>query len=70
MFSLLTIKSKWYTYAIILWAIVVSYSRIYLGVHYPGDIICGALLGILIGYGIYKGIEYFLKNKKTGNISD
>jgi undecaprenyl-diphosphatase len=31
------------------WALIVSYSRIYLGVHYPGDIICGALLGMLLG---------------------
>lgn len=28
-----------------LWASVISYSRIYLGVHYPGDVIGGALLG-------------------------
>ena len=31
------------------WAIVVSYSRIYLGVHYPGDVLGGALLGLLTG---------------------
>ena len=36
------------------WAGVVSYSRIYLGVHYPGDIIAGALLGILIGFVVWK----------------
>ena len=31
------------------WAILVSYSRIYLGVHYPGDVIFGAALGALLG---------------------
>jgi len=31
-------------------AILKAYSRVYLGVHYPGDIIFGALLGILIGW--------------------
>ncbi len=33
-----------------LWATIVAYSRIYLGVHYPADIIAGGLLGITIGY--------------------
>jgi len=51
--SLLFIKRRWYTISIILWAIVVGYSRIYLGVHYPGDVICGSLLGALIGWSVY-----------------
>lgn len=35
---------------LIIWAAVVSYSRIYLGVHYPGDVLFGALVGSLFGY--------------------
>ena len=35
-------------YGLFAWAAVVSYSRIYLGVHYPADILCGALLGLMI----------------------
>lgn len=35
------------------WAAVVSYSRIYLGVHYPADILGGALLGIACGYFVW-----------------
>ncbi|WP_229219057.1 phosphatase PAP2 family protein [Dyadobacter sediminis] len=35
---------------IFLWAIVYSYSRVYVGVHYPGDILTGALIGMLIGW--------------------
>lgn len=52
--SLLFIRKRWFTISIILWAIVVGYSRIYLGVHYPGDVICGSLLGTLIGWSIYR----------------
>lgn len=36
------------------WASVVAYSRVYAGVHYPGDIIVGALLGAGIGVAVYK----------------
>ena len=34
------------------WAAVVSYSRIYMGAHFPGDVICGVALGVLLGFGI------------------
>lgn len=48
---------NWLANALIVWAAVVSYSRIYLGVHYPADIICGALLGFLLGYLVWKILE-------------
>lgn len=35
------------------WATLVSYSRIYVGVHYPGDILGGAILGTLIAIVTY-----------------
>jgi undecaprenyl-diphosphatase len=52
--SLLFIKRRWFTISIIIWALIIGYSRIYLGVHYPGDVICGSLLGAFIGWSIYK----------------
>jgi undecaprenyl-diphosphatase len=36
------------------WAVVVSYSRIYVGVHYPADVAGGALLGFMLGFGLFK----------------
>ncbi|MBP5709310.1 MAG: phosphatase PAP2 family protein [Bacteroidales bacterium] len=54
MLSSLFLKKRWYTLAITFWALIVCYSRIYLGVHYPGDIICGTALGLLIGFLVYK----------------
>jgi undecaprenyl-diphosphatase len=38
---------------IFVWAAVVSYSRVYLGVHYPGDILGGAVFGSLLGITIF-----------------
>lgn len=60
--SLLLIRKRWYTISIIIWALVVGYSRIYLGVHYPGDVICGSILGAFVGWGMYK--LYILTDNK------
>jgi undecaprenyl-diphosphatase len=45
---------------LITWAVVVSYSRIYLGVHYPGDILGGALVGALMALLSAYGYRYWL----------
>jgi len=60
LFSLLLIRKRWYTVSIIIWALVVGYSRIYLGVHYPGDVVAGSMLGALAGWFpvfLYKVID-------------
>lgn len=63
MFSLLLLKNKWYSYVIIVWAALVAFSRIYLGVHYPKDITYGTVLGLTAGVVFYKGYLALLKTK-------
>jgi len=46
------LKKRWYSWFIFIWAALVSYSRLYLGVHYPGDIIGGVILGLIAGFGL------------------
>ncbi len=55
----LIFRSRMMTAGLFCWALISSYSRIYLGVHYPGDIICGALLGLLVGGLVYWGCRFF-----------
>lgn len=42
------------TLVLTLWALATCYSRAYLGKHYPGDLLCGALFGVLIGLVVWK----------------
>ena len=51
------VLKKWYYYLpflLLLWASIVAYSRIYLGVHYPLDIVTGMFFGALLGWLFYK----------------
>ena len=53
MFAFVLPYLKKYTYSIYLlgvYVFLVAYSRVYLGVHFPSDVLCGALLGALIGW--------------------
>jgi undecaprenyl-diphosphatase len=47
-------KSFPYTWLFFIWPLMFAYSRIYIGVHFPLDVICGALLGVGIGYLFYR----------------
>lgn len=52
-FVSLLIRHKLLSIILFIWASLNAYSRIYLGVHYPGDILFGTLDGCLIGWGVY-----------------
>lgn len=55
-------RIKHFGVAVFIWAAFVAYSRVYSGVHYPGDILVGALLGVGIGIAVYK--IYLLAHSK------
>ena len=52
-FMSLFFKNKVVSLLLIIWAIIVAYSRIYLGVHYFGDVLGGAILGGVIAVLVY-----------------
>lgn len=63
----LLIKNRIYTALIFFWAALVGYSRIYVGKHFPADVVCGAIFGMIVGYLVYKGTvwlcDYFRKRR-------
>jgi undecaprenyl-diphosphatase len=68
MFSSLFFRRRWVSISFFVWAAVVSYSRIYLGVHFPFDVIGGALLGAFIGvltFIFYNATLHYLKKRKS-----
>ncbi len=48
-------------FILLFWSSVVAYSRIYVGVHYPLDVICGLTFGALSGFAFYKLATYLTK---------
>ena len=55
-------KNVLISYILIIWCLLVSYSRIYLGKHYPLDLIGGACLGFLIAFCVFSFYQKFYKN--------
>ena len=76
-FLSLIFKSGSLTLILFIWAILNAFSRIYLGVHYPGDILFGTMVGIGVGiliYMIYKKLQQkvlkqvsFISNQYTSS---
>lgn len=62
-FSLL-LRRRWLTYTLALWVALNCYSRIYLGVHYPGDILGGLAVGAAVAIFCYYVIYRASKNKE------
>jgi undecaprenyl-diphosphatase len=54
-----SISKRWFL--IFLWAFTISYAQVYVGVHFPADVICGAIVGLMVGY-----LPAIIYNKKIG----
>ena len=54
-------RQRWLTVFLMFWAVVTCYSRVYLGLHYPGDLFFGMILGFLSAV-----VVYFVKRKLIG----
>lgn len=50
-------------YILICWSLIVAYSRVYVGVHYPLDLVCGLTFGAFSGYGFYRLYIYIVKRR-------
>ena len=59
------VKDKWFSIAVLVWAIINSLIRTYIGVHFLGDIIVGAIVGCLLG-----SFTYWIYNLVTRNDRD
>lgn len=49
----LYLKERMWTIFFFAWSILICYTRMYLGVHYPADIFCGAVLGSVVAILLY-----------------
>ena len=53
LFFCMLVRSRVLSVALVLWSFVNCYTRMYLGLHYPSDIVCGLLWGSVCAIGVY-----------------
>ncbi len=66
-FLIFKTTKKWIGW-LFLWAVSMTYTRIYLGVHYPGDILVGGMIGVLAGitgFKFQKWLNEYVAKRKT-----
>ena len=52
-YMIFLVRNRAFTIAMVLWSLLNCYTRLYLGVHYPSDILCGLLFGTAVGSVAY-----------------
>jgi len=69
MFVSLIVRSRKVVIPLLVWTILVCYSRIYLGVHYPGDVICGCFIGVVTGFFIFRLYSFLMRKLEAGSFT-
>lgn len=52
----------WTSYALFIWAGLIAFAQVYVGVHFPGDVVVGALIGLLIAYLFFR-FAFFVEKR-------
>ncbi|MEP6675632.1 MAG: phosphatase PAP2 family protein [Ferruginibacter sp.] len=73
LFIILTLqfKKQYINAVFIFWAFIIGYSQIYVGVHFPLDVLGGAVAGIILGYFfafLYRKLITFANSKRVKNM--
>jgi undecaprenyl-diphosphatase len=63
-FVSLLIRNRALSVSLVIWAAMNAFTRIYLGVHYPGDILAGTMIGIVVGWAVYRLYVYIQNHKR------
>ena len=63
-FVSLLIRNRALSVSLVIWAAMNAFTRIYLGVHYPGDILAGTMIGVVVGWAVYRLYVYIQNHKR------
>ncbi len=69
-FFMLLIRNRALSTSLVIWASMNAFTRIYLGVHYPGDILAGTVIGVVVGYAMYRLYLYIQNHKRRTSRRD
>lgn len=62
-------RKRWLTFFMMAWALLTCYSRVYLGVHYPGDLLAGTLVGLVGACIMHRLFVKVSGHKRAGQVT-